>query len=155
MIPGPSGVWVWLAVGRTDMRHGMNSLAIQVQQGLKRDPHAGDRVSRVGPANRRLVALPANQNPVMVFSSAKFESHRRNWKRVVGAERGNQVGQREATDSAASVGDTAARALTFEDGRLDELRGEGWRKPSPEEEGVHGRRHSRPRVIRIGIIGCA
>jgi hypothetical protein len=26
----------------TDMRRGMNSLAIQVQQGLKRDPHAGD-----------------------------------------------------------------------------------------------------------------
>ena len=33
---------VWLAVGHTDMRRGMNSLAIQVQQGLGRDPHAGD-----------------------------------------------------------------------------------------------------------------
>jgi transposase len=42
MIPVPSGVRVWLAVGHTDMRHGMNSLAIQVQQGLQRDPHAGD-----------------------------------------------------------------------------------------------------------------
>src|SRR6187551_1211499 len=42
MIPVPSGVRVWLAVGHTDMRRGMNSLAIQVQQGLKRDPHAGD-----------------------------------------------------------------------------------------------------------------
>ena len=41
MIPVPSGVRVWLAVGHTDMRRGMNSLAIQVQ-GLKRDPHAGD-----------------------------------------------------------------------------------------------------------------
>jgi transposase len=40
--PVPSGVRVWLAVGHTDMRRGMNSLAIQVQQGLKRDPHAGD-----------------------------------------------------------------------------------------------------------------
>jgi hypothetical protein len=38
----PSGVRVWLAVGHTDMRRGMNSLAIQVQQGLGRDPHAGD-----------------------------------------------------------------------------------------------------------------
>jgi transposase len=40
MIPVPSGVW--LAVGRTDMRRGMNSLALQVQEGLHRDPHAGD-----------------------------------------------------------------------------------------------------------------
>ena len=42
MIPVPSGVRVWLAVGHTDMRRGMNSLAVQVQQVLKRDPHAGD-----------------------------------------------------------------------------------------------------------------
>ena len=42
MIPVSSGVRVWLAVGHTDMRRGMNSLAIQVQQGLGRDPHAGD-----------------------------------------------------------------------------------------------------------------
>ena len=42
MIPVASGVRVWLAVGHTDMRRGMNSLAVQVQQGLERDPHAGD-----------------------------------------------------------------------------------------------------------------
>ena len=42
MIPIPSGVRVWLATGHTDMRLGMNSLALQVQEGLKRDPHAGD-----------------------------------------------------------------------------------------------------------------
>jgi transposase len=42
MIPIPSGVRVWLATGRTDMRRGMNSLALQVQQSLQRDPHAGD-----------------------------------------------------------------------------------------------------------------
>jgi hypothetical protein len=34
MIPVPSGVRVWLAVGHTDMRRGMNSLALQVQEGL-------------------------------------------------------------------------------------------------------------------------
>jgi transposase len=28
--------------GRTDMRKGMNGLALQVQQALGRDPHAGD-----------------------------------------------------------------------------------------------------------------
>jgi len=42
MIPVPSGVRVWLAVGHTDMRRGMNSLAVQVQERLGRDPHAGD-----------------------------------------------------------------------------------------------------------------
>ena len=30
MIPVPSGVRVWLAAGHTDMRRGMNSLALQV-----------------------------------------------------------------------------------------------------------------------------
>jgi transposase len=42
MIPVPNNVRVWLAVGRTDMRRGMNGLALQVQDALKRDLHAGD-----------------------------------------------------------------------------------------------------------------
>jgi transposase len=42
MITPPVGVRVWLAAGATDMRRGMNGLALQVQQGLRRDPHAGD-----------------------------------------------------------------------------------------------------------------
>lgn len=42
MIGPPSGVRVWLATGTTDMRRGMNGLALQVQQALGRDPHAGD-----------------------------------------------------------------------------------------------------------------
>ncbi len=42
MIPVPSNVRVWLAVGKTDMRRGMNGLALLVQEALKRDPHAGD-----------------------------------------------------------------------------------------------------------------
>lgn len=42
MIVPPSGVRVWLATGATDMRRGMNSLALQVQEALHRDPHAGD-----------------------------------------------------------------------------------------------------------------
>jgi transposase len=42
MIPIPCDVRVWLAVGRTDMRRGMNGLALQVQEALQRDPHVGD-----------------------------------------------------------------------------------------------------------------
>ena len=42
MIPIRSGVRVWLATGHTDMRKGMQGLALLVQEHLKRDPHAGD-----------------------------------------------------------------------------------------------------------------
>ena len=41
MIPVPSGVRVWLATGRTDMRKGFPGLALVVQETLKRDPHNG------------------------------------------------------------------------------------------------------------------
>ncbi len=37
----PASVRVWLATGVTDMRRGMNTLTLQVQEGLGRDPHAG------------------------------------------------------------------------------------------------------------------
>lgn len=42
MIALPSAAKVWLAVGHTDMRRGMPGLALQVQEGLGRNPHAGD-----------------------------------------------------------------------------------------------------------------
>lgn len=42
MIPFPSNVRIWLATGRTDMRRGMRGLSLLVQEGLERDPHAGD-----------------------------------------------------------------------------------------------------------------
>ena len=38
----PAGARVWLAMGHTDMRKGMQGLALLVQQGLKRNPHGGD-----------------------------------------------------------------------------------------------------------------
>ncbi|PDT19419.1 IS66 family insertion sequence element accessory protein TnpB, partial [Rhizobium hidalgonense] len=42
MIAFPAGVKVWIAGGVTDMRCGMNSLALKVRQGLGRDPHGGE-----------------------------------------------------------------------------------------------------------------
>jgi len=42
MMPMPTGVRVWIAAGHTDMRRGMQGLALQVQEQLKRDPHGGD-----------------------------------------------------------------------------------------------------------------
>jgi transposase len=42
MIPIPAGCRVWIAMGHTDMRRGMQGLALQVQEQLQRDPHAGN-----------------------------------------------------------------------------------------------------------------
>ena len=42
MIPIASGVRVWIATGHTDMRRGMNSLGLLVQEAFKRNPHGGD-----------------------------------------------------------------------------------------------------------------
>jgi transposase len=39
MIPVPAGVRVWLATGYTDMRKGFPSLALQVQEVLRRGKH--------------------------------------------------------------------------------------------------------------------
>ena len=42
MIPVPTGVRIWIATGSTDMRTGMQGLSLLVQEGLGRDPFAGD-----------------------------------------------------------------------------------------------------------------
>ncbi len=42
MIPIPTGDKVWLALGHTDMRRGKRSFALQVQQFLQKDVHAGE-----------------------------------------------------------------------------------------------------------------
>jgi transposase len=41
MIGPPPGVRVWLACGRTDMRKGMDGLAMLAQQVLNEDPFSG------------------------------------------------------------------------------------------------------------------
>jgi transposase len=42
VIPVPANVRIWIATGHTDMRKGMQGLALLVQEHLKRDPHVGD-----------------------------------------------------------------------------------------------------------------
>lgn len=41
MIPVPTGARVWLVTGYTDMRRGFPSLALQVQEVLRKDPLSG------------------------------------------------------------------------------------------------------------------
>jgi transposase len=42
MIPVAAGLRIWIATSHTDMRKGMQGLALLVQEGLGRDPFAGD-----------------------------------------------------------------------------------------------------------------
>lgn len=44
MISFSGSVRVFLCAGHTDMRKGFDTLALLVQEGMKRDPHAGGRV---------------------------------------------------------------------------------------------------------------
>ena len=57
MIPVPTGVRIWIATGHTDMRKGMQGLALLVQQGLGRDPFAGDVFVFRGRAGSLIKAL--------------------------------------------------------------------------------------------------
>ncbi|UGA49011.1 IS66 family insertion sequence element accessory protein TnpB (plasmid) [Bradyrhizobium quebecense] len=53
MIPVAAGVRIWIASGHTDIRKGMNGLALLVQEGLGRDPFAGDVFVFRGRAGQR------------------------------------------------------------------------------------------------------
>ena len=67
MIPVPSAAQVWIATGVTDMRRGMNGLALLVQEGLGRDPHAGDLYVFRG---RRGVSTGAEVSAIMGFQNS-------------------------------------------------------------------------------------
>jgi hypothetical protein len=75
MIPVAAGVRIWIASGHTDMRKGMNGLALLVQEGLGRDPFAGDnrtspRAARFGQDPASLRVGPAHRQEGTVVSSA-------------------------------------------------------------------------------------
>ncbi|WP_156436437.1 IS66 family insertion sequence element accessory protein TnpB [Bradyrhizobium pachyrhizi] len=56
MIPVPTGARVWHATGYTDMRRGFPSLALQVQEVLRKDPLSGHLFVFRG-RRRQLVSL--------------------------------------------------------------------------------------------------
>ncbi|MGO4910502.1 IS66 family insertion sequence element accessory protein TnpB [Pseudorhodobacter sp. W20_MBD10_FR17] len=53
MIAFPAGTKVWIVGGVTDMRRGMNTLAVAVQQDLGRDPQAAETELALSPISRR------------------------------------------------------------------------------------------------------
>lgn len=61
---GTGSVRVWIATGYTDMRKGMQGLALLVQQ-LKRDPHAGDLYVFRGRAGSLIIAWDDTAVPVL------------------------------------------------------------------------------------------
>ena len=68
MIPIASGVRVWIATGHTDMRRGMNGLALQVQEVLKHDPYGGHVFVFRGRRGHLLKILWADGQGVCLFA---------------------------------------------------------------------------------------
>ena len=78
MIPFPSGVRVWLATGPTDMRRGMNGLALQVQEVLRRDPYSGHLFVFRGRRGGLIKALWHDTQGMCLFVK-RLERGRFNW----------------------------------------------------------------------------
>jgi transposase len=76
MIPIPSGVRVWIATGHTDMRLGMNSLALLVQEAFKRDPHGGDLYVFRGKSGKLIKILWAGASSLISRGSVRHRCGR-------------------------------------------------------------------------------
>ena len=83
MIPVPTGVRVWLATGVTDMRRGMNTLTLQVQEDLGRDPHAGDLYVFRGRRGDRVKILWHDGLGISLYAK-RLEQGRFSWPSTVG-----------------------------------------------------------------------
>ena len=84
MIPVPVGVRVWLATGVTDMRRGMNTLALQVQEGLGREPHGGDLFVFRG-RRGELLKILWHDGVVVSLYTKRLERSRFPWPSAAGA----------------------------------------------------------------------
>jgi len=78
MIPFSGNVRVFVACGVTDMRRGMNGLALQVQQALGRDPHCGDLYIFAG-RRRDTVKLLWHDGIGMSLYTRRLEAGRFTW----------------------------------------------------------------------------
>ena len=79
----PSGARVWIAMGHTDMRKGMQGLALLVQQHLKRDPHGGDLFVFRGRAGS-LIKIIWHDGIGMSLYAKRLDRGRFIWPQTVG-----------------------------------------------------------------------
>ena len=123
MIPVPSDVRVWLAVGRTDLRRGMNGLALQVQEALGRDPFVGDLFVFRG-ARGDLIKILWHDGLGLSLYAKRLERGRFVWPPSVVARSDSPAGSRperaDARDAAVSI---SAAQLAYL------LSGIDWRNP--------------------------
>jgi transposase len=75
--PIPPGVRVWIATGHTDMRRGMNSLALLVQEAFTGDPHGGDLMCSV--ASGKLIKILWHDGLGMSLYAKRLERGRFLW----------------------------------------------------------------------------
>ncbi len=83
MIPIPTGVRVWLATGHTDMRCGFPSLALRVQEVLKRDAMGGGLFCFRGKRGDLLKVIWHDGQGACLFTK-KLERGRFIWPSVAG-----------------------------------------------------------------------
>jgi transposase len=83
MIPIPTSARVWLATGYTDMRRGFPSLALQVQEILKRDPLGGHLFCFRGRRGDLLKAIWHDGQGACLFTK-RLERGRFIWPSVAG-----------------------------------------------------------------------
>jgi transposase len=102
MIPVPSGVRVWLAVGKTDMRCGMNGLSLQVQEALGRDPFAGDLFVFRG-ARGDLVKILWHDGLGLSLYAKRLERGRFIWPPIVTTSSARALEERAVSISAAQL----------------------------------------------------
>ena len=82
MIPVATGVRIWIATGHTDMRKGMQGLALLVQEGLGRDPFAGDVFVFRGRAGSLIKALWHDGVGLSLYAK-RFDRRRFVWPATV------------------------------------------------------------------------
>ena len=78
MMSFPSGTKIWLALGRTDMRRGMDGLGLQIQETLRMDPHCGHLFVFRGKRGDLLKAIWHDGQGACLFSK-RLEKGRFQW----------------------------------------------------------------------------
>ena len=102
MIPLAAGARIWIATGHTDMRKGMQGLALLVQEGLGRNPFAGDVFVFRGRAGTLIKALWHRDRSVALRQAAGP------WPLHLALDGGRRIGTDRGADGLFVGGDRLA-----------------------------------------------